>query len=169
MCHDANETNNNFALENSCGGSLLYTAGLYNQAQNHLELSVKLAPYFYSNWSSLGVALGIEGSKPKNIKLIEQSENDLRISIQNNPLVPSEYEDLGYMYVTYNNTQTANSFLNQAVKKFPTDYQLWLYSAISNYLLGNKNAATYAIVIAYSLNPTNPNVLEEYEKIKNDR
>jgi hypothetical protein len=167
MCHDANETHTNFALENSCGGSLLYTADLYEQAQKHLELSVQLAPYFYSNWSSLGVVLGIEDSKTKNMKLIEQSENDFRISIKNNPLVPSEYEDLGYMYVAYNNTQTANFFLSQAVKKFPTDYQLWLYSATSDYLLGNKKAAVYAIDRAYLLNPTSLNVLQEYNKIKN--
>ena len=41
-------------------------------------------------------------------------------------------------------------------------------SVNTNYLLGNKNAAIYAIDKAYSLNPTNPKVLEEYDKIKKE-
>lgn len=162
-CHDANVTPS-YSLENSCGNSLA-VAGSYTQAQKHLELSVKYAPYYYANWFSLGTVLGIEGAQTHNMLLIKKGENDIHLSIQMEPNLPTYYESLGYLYLNYNDPTTTIPFLSNAVQKFPNDYKLWLYLSIVEYKVGNRNSAVHMIKTSYNLNPLNPDVVFEYNKI----
>ncbi len=164
-CHDANETHSNFVLEYSCGNSLAVFAKSYDEAQKHIELSVKLAPYYFANWTALGMVLGTKGGQTNNMELIHQAENAFNTSIKNNPYDLSAYEPLGYLYLQYNDSQTTHKFLANAVKRFPSNYKLRLYLAVVEYRMGNTKSATQDINIAYALSKNNSIVFSEWNKL----
>lgn len=164
-CHDADETYNDYSLENSCGSSLAI-AGFYPEAKDHLLRSAQLAPYYYASWYSLGTVVGIEGSQTHNMKLIYQAENDFQTSIKIDPNIPSYYELLGYLYINYNAPTTTIPYLYNALSKYPDDSKLWLYLAIAEYKDGQLKNSESAIKKAYLLNPNNPAIISEYQAIR---
>jgi len=162
-CHDASVTKD-YSLENSCGNSL-FVDKQFSLAQKHLELSVQYAPYYYANWYSLGIVLGVEGAQDDNKTLIKESEKDIRNSIEIYPTIAEYYEILGYLYLNYNSTNTSITFLNSAIKRFPTDYKLWLYLSMVDVKAGNLSTAVNAIETSHNLDPNNPDVMTEYSKL----
>ncbi len=167
MCHDADVSHDNFALENSCGISLL-SIGSLDKAQKHFEKSVSLAPYYGTNYWGLGVVLGSKAELQKSRVLYNKSVIALKTAIQKTPLVPRSYESLGYLYAHYEDTQTAKNFLASSLKRFPNSNVLWLNYARVEYILGESKTALQAITNAYTLNPNDSLTAQYYSNLSNN-
>ncbi len=168
MCHDADQSHDNFTLENSCGFALSL-AGLNDKARGYFERSIKLAPYYGMNSYGLGTVLMLEAEKHKNRVLLTKAEIVLKTSIKNEPGSPFAYESLSYLYAHYYDADIAKSFIVSSLEKFPKNYKIWFNLAILEYQSGHNSAALEAIKNAYALNPNDPETADFYYALTNNK
>jgi protein O-mannosyl-transferase len=167
MCHDADLTHDNFALENSCASGLLRVMK-YDEAQKHAELSVKLAPYYGANWLVLGTIYGGQAEKDKNRETFKLAEAAINKAVEINPDSPWAVEVMGYLYAYHKDFGVAKKYIEEALNKFPDDYKLWLYLSITEYHAGDVVLATAAVKKAYALNPEDVIVSKLYYGLVNN-
>ncbi len=157
--HDVMTSDDSFSLESVLGLELMKQRKL-SQAKVHLERSVALYPYF-SNLDNLGelyVGLG-DYQKAKDAYLNALRYGDYYIV----------YEDLGGLTLVSGDYQDNLRIIEQGLKKFPNDSKLWLYLAIISYENKNVNLAKQAVVNAYVLDKTDPEIPGVYNAIMQNR
>lgn len=142
--HDVNISQESFDLENNLGVELFRAKNL-SEAEIHFSNSTKLAPFWWTNWNNLGVILERKGD-------YKTAKNYYQKAIDNGNYYLA-YENLANILLLHESTQEAKIFTEDALKKLPQNSKLWVILAVSNYLIGEKEASLKAATNAYTLSP----------------
>lgn len=127
--HDATYNDSSFDLESNLGAEL-FRAGKKEEAKQHFERSIALAPEHWINWANLAGYYYRKGD-------YTNAEKYYNISIKNGPYFQPAYENYARLLLFDGNNGTrAKEFLEKSLKIFPQNGRLWLYLALTNYKLG---------------------------------
>ncbi|MCL5409779.1 MAG: hypothetical protein M1607_02895 [Patescibacteria group bacterium] len=143
--HDIATSTNSFDLQNNLGVEQ-YRHGMTEQAAVHFEKSVQLAPHWWTNWNNLGVIY----EQHQQYDLAAQSYQH---AIDNGHYYLG-YENLARLKIHHESTESAETFIDSSLKVLPQNSKLWLFKAITSYLLGDKQTALMAAHNSYALNPS---------------
>jgi len=146
--HDIKISKNAFDLENNLGVEF-FRVGRYGEAKIHFENSIQLAPHWWTNWNNLGVIYEKE-------KDFQKAEEFYQKSINNGEYFLA-YENLAKLMLFHQDAETARNFCRKALKKLPSNSNLWLMLALSEYRSDNKDAALKAAKNSYQLSPNQQN------------
>lgn len=149
--HDSKVSKDSYNLESNLGNEL-YNAGRYNEAKQHLERSVILAPNWWGNWNNLGNVYEAKND-------YKRAKMSYLKAISNNKQFDVAYNNLAYAMLKNNETIQAKQLLLSAVKMFPENPRLVLLLSIAEYKLGNKKTA---LLYAEMVHKASPTKLSEY-------
>lgn len=145
--HDAAINQDSFALENNLGFELIQ-AGLYNEAEIHVQKSVELAPYWWLNWNNLGVIY-------RHNKNIDKALEAFRQAALNTNSFYLPYQNLSELLLNFKSPAESKQFLDETAKKIGLNDNLFFIQALTFYKLGEIDQAKQAIKKALILNPNN--------------
>jgi hypothetical protein len=133
LAHDEKLSHNDYEQE------LLYGVDLINQNRInegilHIKESITLYPQSFIAWDTLGAAYLKKGDVKKAKKYLNYS-----ISLNNSYFLT--YEHMAQLLWEYDTTISTKNFTGRATVLFPYSEKLWYYNFLSNYALGNYNAA----------------------------
>jgi hypothetical protein len=143
--HDINYSDSSWSLESNLGLEL-YKAGIKKDALKHLERSVQLAPEGWKNLNNLAVYYFNESDYSK-------AEECFKVAIKNNPNYETSYENYASLLSNHGDQNKAKDFLENSLKIFPQDGELWFYLALVDYKMGLKQNALQDATKAYELFP----------------
>lgn len=143
--HDVLINKDNFYLQNKLGIES-YLLGNNKDAKNHFQQSINLLPTA-SAFSSLGLVYMREGN-------LSQAEKYLDKAIQIDSRYYPAYHNRTYILLKANNPKKALEVVQQALRIFPNNDQLWILMALAEYKIGHQQNAIQAITHAYNLLPT---------------
>lgn len=131
--HDIKLQTESYDLENNLGTEL-FRAKRYGEAETHFLKSTQLAPYWWTNWSNLGVVVErkgrLEDAKNYYQKAIDQGNYHLA------------YENMaGLLLFKERGPKQAIEFTQLSLKKLPYNHKLWLILVLSYYQTGEKDKA----------------------------
>lgn len=150
--HDIQHNDSSYDLESNLGTEL-FRAGRKEEAKQHFEKSITLAPKHWINSANLA-------GYYYDAKDFANAEKYYLISIANNPYFKFSYENYVKMLLTMednSNITKAKAFIEKSLKIFPRNSKLWLYLAIANYKLGLTKEALKAAKQSVNLAPNNDN------------
>lgn len=156
--HDIQVNRNSYELESNYGLVLL-REGKIDEGQTRLLRSTKLAPYRWSGWTNLGASYEMKKDYTNARKFYE-------IAISKGPYY-SAYENYAKLLLFHDTPQNAQVFSKKAVKTFPYNSNSWLFLAVAEYKLGNKQEALEAAHRSYSLSPNEDNHYVYFSLIQN--
>lgn len=157
--HDIKISENNYILEKGMGLGLLQ-AGQPKEALPYIINSVNHFPS-YTTYDALGDTF-------KNLLEFNKAKSAYLVSLHYGKYYYT-YDELGGLTLVTGNNNENKMFLNEALKMFPTDPNLWLYLAILEYKTGNKNEAKIAIEHAYFYNSNSAQIINTYDIIANNK
>jgi len=141
--HDVSVYPNSYDLQMNTGVEL-FRSGNISEAKKHFERSISLQPKWDISYNNLGAVYEREGdlekAKEYYKKTLELSDYYLA------------YENLAGILTFKEDPAEAKKFIDESLKKLPNNSRLWLLKSISEYKLGNKEAALEASKSAFSLN-----------------
>ena len=150
--HDS-QLQTNYQLENGYGYALIKDQR-YDEALQHLETSVNLAPYAFINWNNLGTVYHYYAVQTKEKEYLKKTEQAYLMSIKNEKRYFRPVENLAFFYYFNSDADKTYRFVNTWVKAFPSD-KLWLVKAlVEENKLGKHDAALQSAKTAYSINPS---------------
>lgn len=131
--HDISYDKNNFNLENNLGVEL-FRIGKIDEAGEHWQRSVELAPTWWTNYNNLGVYY-------QNKNDLEKAENLYLEAIKNGNYYLA-YENYASVLLKQGKYEKAKEFLIENIKYFPQNSNLSKLLELSYYLLevSKKNA-----------------------------
>ena len=143
--NDIKISKNAFDLENNLGVEL-FRVGRYEEAEEHFRKSTVLAPYWWSNWNGLGAIYERQSEFDRAIESYKKAVD--------NGVDSLAFENLANLLFLKKGSYESQEFVSNAVLKLPYNPRLWLLLALSEYDLGNKEAALIAAKNAYNLSPS---------------
>lgn len=156
--HDVIYSDVSWSLETNLGLELL-KVGSKKESYSHLKKSVDLEPKGWINWSNLGSYYLVEND-------FANAEKSLITAIKNNPDFKASYYNYGSMLSIHGDEKKAIKFLEESLKKFPRDGELWFYLTLAYYKLGLEEKALNAAKQAYQFGP-NQNTESLYSRLRN--
>lgn len=141
--HDIKINRDSFDLENNYGVAL-YRAGKYDEAATYFQRSIELAPYWYTSWHNIGLIY-------ERDKKIESAREAYQKTIELSGGAYFGYISLARLNLMYGEAKEAEAIVQQALKRYPKNSELWLLLALSEHRLNNKDAATQAAQQAFNL------------------
>jgi hypothetical protein len=141
--HDIKTNQSSYQLEEGYGLELM-KLGKLDYAYPHLLRSTQIFPGV-NNLTSLGVYYG-------NTKQYTKAKETFLKAMQYDDFVLT-YENYALLLFLTNDYQTCESFINQAVTKFPQSNKLWFYLSLCSNQLNHYDEAIQAATQAYRLNP----------------
>lgn len=155
--HDIKYAPESFDLQNNLGVEL-YRAGKNNEAKIHFQKSTELAPFWWTNWSNLGVIYEVEGEATKAAELYQKAidSGDYYLAHVNRTK----------LMLNYFGPEKGKKAAEESLKKLPNNSDLWLSLALSEYLLSDKLPCSKQV---QSQDPSatssaDPKCLEEFRK-----
>ncbi len=156
--HDVKVSPEAHDLENVLSATY-FSMGDYEKAIHHAKRSIEIYPTV-TNYTNLGAAY-------IKIKEFKKGKEAIYKGLTYRDYYAA-YENLAALSLVYGNPKENIAFINEAVKKYPNSYQLWLYLAGLEYNYGNKVNAKEAIQEAYRLQPTK-SIHQLYQTIMKDK
>ena len=158
---DSQINKSSFDLESNLGAEL-FRAGKKDEAKEHFEKSISLAPNHWVNSANLA---GYYFSK----KDFTNAEKYYLISINNNPYFVASRENYSRLLLSNNSDQgkKAKQFLEKSVQIFPKNSKLWLYLSVANYEQGLKDEALNAAKRSVQLAKNPENIYVYTQLMKN--
>ncbi len=158
--HDITVSKEAYPLEHELS-RIYIDRGEYQLAKMHAEKSIQLFPYVF-NYTDLGNAYFSLGkykeAKIAYLQALQYGDNF------------TTYDNLSALYINYGDPKEGIHFIQNLLgKKYPTDGRLWLYLAVLEYRLNNKDDAKTAIQYAYQFNPGIPEIISIYTTIMNSQ
>ncbi|OHA57198.1 MAG: hypothetical protein A2588_01955 [Candidatus Veblenbacteria bacterium RIFOXYD1_FULL_43_11] len=141
--HDA-MVSESHVLEITIANNLI-KQGKVDEAKEHAVRAVKIYPNFTS-YNTLGIVYTYLGDYGVAVAAYEKALELGQYQIF--------YENLSFAYLMGNDLDKAESFTEEALKKYPSSVKLWFRLAIIEYKLGRLDKAKSAIMAAYQLEPT---------------
>ncbi|OHA55924.1 MAG: hypothetical protein A2429_01235 [Candidatus Veblenbacteria bacterium RIFOXYC1_FULL_42_9] len=123
----------------------LIKQGKVDEAKEHAVRAVKIYPNFTS-YNTLGIVYTYLGDYGVAVAAYEKALELGQYQIF--------YENLSFAYLMGNDLDKAESFTEEALKKYPSSVKLWFRLAIIEYKLRKLDKAKSAIMAAYQLEPT---------------
>jgi tetratricopeptide (TPR) repeat protein len=137
-----------YGLENVIAVEFL-KQGRFEEAKVYAERSIVIYPNT-QNYNTLGLIDFWLGDYPK------AKENYLKaLSFGDRYKV---YDNLARLGLVYGNSKESVEFIRSALKKFPKDYELWLYLSVLEYEQGDIQQARTDVSIAYGLDKSKETV-----------
>lgn len=119
--HDAKIVKNDFNLENNLGVEL-YRVGKFNEAKDHFQNSVNLAPFWWTNWNNLGAIYEKENDLDKALGYYKKSIDNGNYYLA--------YENYAKILIKQKKFDEAEKFIEDTLKYFPNNQNLLdLYQA----------------------------------------
>jgi len=149
----------NYDIENSLGSALI-RKGRLDEAKKHLEESVRLAPYRWTNWKNLGIVYEEKGDYKKAQAMYQKA-------IKNNPNDVAGYVAYAHLLAFHGSPDSAEVVIGDMLKRFPNESQLWTFYALAEYKKGNTEEALAAAQRSYSIRPDKYNSYIYFRLINN--
>ena len=132
--HDS-RIHDNYSIEDHLGIEYSHQKK-YDEAVTHFEKSVALYPY-EANITNLAVAYINVG----NIQKAEESFNRVRVIHHKEKYLESIYLEISRFYINNRPPDKAREFIKIALQHYPDNGALWVYLAVSEYKLHNREGA----------------------------
>ena len=132
--HDS-RIHDNYSIEDHLGIEYSHQKK-YDEAVTHFEKSVALYPY-EANITNLAVAYINIG----NIQKAEESFNRVRVIPHKVKYLESIYLEISRFYINNRPPDKAREFIKIALQHYPDNGALWVYLAVSEYKLHNREGA----------------------------
>jgi len=111
--------------------------GNQNEAKQHILSSISLRPGVL-NWTILGLIYARQHK-------LEQAKNALRTALTYDNNYYFTNITLAKLLTAYGDPKSTIPFLKQVLSKYPNDSMTWVYLAIEEYKIGNRNEALQAV------------------------
>ncbi|MDP3917747.1 MAG: tetratricopeptide repeat protein [Candidatus Woesebacteria bacterium] len=119
--HDVKIVKNDFNLENNLGVEL-YRIGKFNEAKDHFQNSVNLAPLWWTNWNNLGAIYERENDLDKALDYYKKAIDNGNYYLA--------YENYAKILIKQKKFNEAEEFIKDTLKYFPNNQNLLeLYQA----------------------------------------
>lgn len=119
--HDAKIVTNDFNLENNLGVEL-HRIGKFDEAKNHFQNSVNLAPNWWTNWNNLGASYEQENDLDKALSYYKKAIDNGNYYLA--------YENYAKILIKQKKFDEAKEFIKDTLKYFPNNENLLkLYQA----------------------------------------
>ena len=157
-----------FNTENNLG-TAYYNEKNYKQALQHFKKSFEIYPTEV-NSGNIGFIYETLGN-------FEFAEKYFKISLSLNKYPPTEHNtsversvrELAHVFIIEKRDNELNSFLVHWITKFPKNYYLWVYKAVGEYNVGDKQDSLISIMRAKELSPNDSTINSIYEIIINNK
>lgn len=131
-------------IENNLGDEYFKRGDLKN-ARTHFQKALTLNPNLWIALNNLGVIEEQQGN-------IDQAQAYYRQALKKGDRLPI-YENIARTLILSKKLKESKEFLEIAIKKYPLSAKLWLTLALTEYELGNFDAASTAAMKSYELLP----------------
>jgi tetratricopeptide (TPR) repeat protein len=143
--HDI-QTENNFRLQSNLGHELV-KIGRLDEAHDHFQQSIQIAPKDFQMWESIGLIYHKKGD-------LKQAEIYYKKSIGLSK-AQSAYENLSNLFLCKKSPQSAIDIAHKGLSSYPDSWLLWLWLSIAQYEMGREKEAFLNANKAYVLSPNN--------------